>query len=136
MRSIAADTYQILKALLDLSQHLGADVGRRRQRRGRLLVAELAQPRARALDRETLLVQQVANAEQQLDVAALVEALLRARLLRLEGPELGLPVAQHVGLDAHETSRIADLEEGLVGNSRRDGHRASRQFVSLPTLSR
>ena len=92
---------------------------------------EGARTRLRALDREPLLVQQVPDAEELLDVAPLVEALLRARLLRLQRAELGLPVAQHVGLHAHEARRLPDLEERLVRDPRRGGHRALGHSTSL-----
>jgi hypothetical protein len=77
-------------------------------------VAERAQAGAGPFDGVAPVVEQVADLEQELDVPPLVEALLRARLLRLDRLELGLPVAKDVGLDAAQTCRFADLEVGLV----------------------
>jgi hypothetical protein len=106
-----------LKPLLDLSERFRGDsaLGRGLRRdRALFVVAESAQAGSGPFDRVALVVQQVANLEQQLDVAPLVEALLRAGLLGLDRLELGLPVAKDVGLDAAQTRRFADLEVGLV----------------------
>ena len=81
-------------------------------------MAKLAQTRPRTLDGETLIVKQAANAQEQLDILTPVQALARARFLRLDGAELGLPVAQHVGLDGAQPCRLTDLEEGPVRYAR------------------
>jgi hypothetical protein len=77
-------------------------------------VAEGAQAGAGSFDGVALVIEQMADLEQQLDVAPLVEALLRAGLLGLDRLELGLPVAKDVRLDAAQAGRFADLEVGLV----------------------
>ena len=89
-----------MKRLLDLAHGFDVDLGGGSGGGAASVVAELAQARAGPFDGEALVVEQVADAQEQLDVLPPVEPLPRTRLLRLDGVELGLPVAQDVGLDA------------------------------------
>ena len=73
---------------------------------------------ARAFDGVALFVQQVLNAEEQLDILAAVEAVAGAGLLRRQDGKLRLPVAQDVGLDAEQFAHLADFEVQLIRNLR------------------
>ena len=55
------------------------------------------------------------------DVLAPVEPVARAGLLRREHRELGLPIPQHVRLDAEQFAHFADLEVQLIRDLRRTG---------------
>src|SRR3989338_2086800 len=73
---------------------------------------------ARAGDGETLLVEQPLDGEHGLDVLAAVDSLAVLALGGLEARELGLPVAQHVGLDLGQRRHFADLVRVLLGDLR------------------
>ena len=73
---------------------------------------------ARAFNRVPLFVQQVLDAEQQLHILAAKEAVTAPRFLGRQLSELGLPVAQHVGLDTQNLADFTNLEVQLIGNLR------------------
>jgi hypothetical protein len=52
-----------------------------------------------AFDGVPLFVEEMLDAQQQLDVLAAVQAVAGAGFLRLQHRKLGLPKAQHIGLD-------------------------------------
>src|SRR5687767_3298428 len=76
---------------------------------------------ARTVDREPLLVEQVADATDQQHLVVLVIAPVAAPLDRLELRELLFPVAQHVRLDRTEVTDLADREVALRGDRREVG---------------
>ena len=75
----------------------------------------------RAVDREALLVEQVADAPDQQHFVMLVIAAVAAPLYRLELRELLLPVAQHVRLDRAQLADLANREIALGGYRRQVG---------------
>ena len=93
----------------------------------------------RAFDRVLLVVQQVLHEHDELDLAALIDAIARAILRRAQKAELALPVAQHVRLETGELADLADREEFL--NRDRDdwAHRScsdrSSRAISSGTAS-
>ena len=82
---------------------------------------------ARTVDREALLVEQVANAPDQQYLVVLVVAAVAAPLHRLELSEFLLLITQHVRLDR---AKVADLAYGEVALG---GYRRERG-LSLPGL--
>jgi len=98
----------------------GAVVGLDREapRLERAADPHLAQLLARAGDGEALLVEQLLHQQDDVDVALAVEPLLRARLLGRHEAELGLPVAQHVGLHARDATHLADPVVALLSRHR------------------
>ena len=70
---------------------------------------------SRPLDRVLLGVQQVLDQHDQLDLAALVDAVAGAVLGRIEEPELALPIAEDVRLEVRQRAHLADREELLGG---------------------
>src|SRR5271157_4430837 len=76
---------------------------------------------ARAFDGELLLVQQVLDAEKQLDVFAPIQPMAGAGLLGRQNRELGFPIAQDVRLDSQELAYLADLEVQLIRDLRGSG---------------
>ena len=89
-----------------------SDVGRRGRRRGDVGL----EPMARAVDRESLLVEEVADAADQQHLVVLVIAAVAAALDRLQLRELLLPIAEHVRLDRTEVTYLADREIPLGGD--------------------
>ena len=79
-------------------------------------VPGFGEPVACAADRETLLVQQVANAADQQNLMVLVIAAIAAPLHRLELREFLIPIEQHVRLDAAQLAHLTDREVALGGN--------------------
>src|SRR6185312_267800 len=77
------------------------------------LAAMLIHFLACAVDRVLLRIEEVLHEHDQLDFAALVHAVARAILGRAQEPELALPVAQHVRLEAGQLAHFADGEELL-----------------------
>src|SRR6185369_13884411 len=102
--------------------HVGRDDFQARPRAPAQLLSELS---LRPGDRELLVVEQFANAQDDLEVLSAVDALPGAVLLRREHRELGLPVPQHVWLDADVLADFADLVEQLVGDEFRGFHAGS-----------
>ena len=88
--------------------------------RGRSTCAmpQLIQPIPRAIDRETLLVQQLANTPDQQHFMMLVVAPIAASLDRLELRELLLPIAQHVRLDGAQVAHLTNGEVAFGWNRR------------------
>src|SRR5437762_4353900 len=80
-----------------------------------------------SIDREPLLVQQVADAPDEQHFVMLVVAPVAAALYRLELRELLLPVAEHVRLDRAQLADFANGEVALGGDRREGG-------ASLPGL--
>ncbi|CAG9197790.1 hypothetical protein BVI2075_230198 [Burkholderia vietnamiensis] len=84
---------------------------------------------ARAVDREPLFVQQLANPPNQQHFVMLVIPAVTAPLHRPQLRELLFPVAQHMRLDPAQLADFADREVALRGNRRQDdflnrvGHR-------------
>ena len=74
------------------------------------------EPMARAVDGETLFVQQVADAANQEHFVVLVVAAIAAPLDRLQLRELLLPIAEHVRLDRTQITYLADGEIPLGGD--------------------
>ena len=70
---------------------------------------------ARARDREPVRVEEVLDLEEPIDVAPRVDALALARLLRTDRSKLGLPVTQHVRLDADQLRNLSDSIVELDG---------------------
>ena len=68
-----------------------------------------------------LIVQQALNAERHLHISPAIESLPGTTFIGLQLWELGLPEAQHVGLDAAQVSDLADAEVELVRDRVRDG---------------
>src|SRR4051812_43852202 len=86
----------------------------------------------RALDRVLLRVQQMLYQENHLDLLALIHAVARAILGRIEKAELAFPVAQHMGLEVRD---FADFSDGEVFLDRFGTHascsaRSSRDISS------
>ena len=71
---------------------------------------------ARALDGESLVVEQLLDAQHAFHVALAVHALVRAALYRLQLREFAFPEAQYVGGQAAQAGHFADAEVELVGN--------------------
>src|SRR5689334_3533478 len=74
---------------------------------------------ARAVDREALLVEQVADAADQQHLVVLVVAAVAATLHRLELRELLLPIAKHVRLHRTQVAHLANREIALGGDLRK-----------------
>jgi len=70
----------------------------------------------RAVDRESLLVQEIADAPDQKNFVVLVVASIAPTLDRLELSELLLPIAEHVRLDRTKITNLADGEVPLGGD--------------------
>src|SRR5678815_3376225 len=89
---------QLLQIVLDLAEDqlaLGVDEAHLDLRLGFLLLVLDLLPRA--LDREAALVEQLADAEEDLQVLGPIDTVPGAVLPRLQDRELGFPVAQDVG---------------------------------------
>src|SRR5215470_7162726 len=84
----------------------------------------------RAGDREAALVEELADAEDDVDVLSSIDALIRSGFLGAEGGELGLPETEDAGGDARDLGDLADLEVRLVGDvlsAVRPGRRSTPQ---------
>src|SRR5262249_14130604 len=92
----------------------GFDLGAERLEGTSFPILGLAQAASGALDRIALGIQQAADLEQGLHVLAAIPTLLGFRFDRTHQAELGLPVAQHVGLDAEQARDLADAEVETV----------------------
>src|SRR5436190_10413215 len=125
-------SYQLLQLVLQRIERLHGE--RRTCDRSQLsTLAMLVDFLTRALDGVLLGVQQMLDEVDQLDLAALVDAVAGAVLRRIEKAELALPVAQHVRLEVGQLTHLADAEELLDGFG---GHascsaRSSRVMSSL-----
>ena len=75
---------------------------------------KLDEPLLGARYRVPLVVQQAANLHGHVDVSAGEVTVRAAGLLWAELLELPLPIAEHVGLDAHHLCDLANLEEAAV----------------------
>src|SRR5262245_18821501 len=105
----------------------GLDLGAERFERATVpILLRLAQAATGPLDRVALRVQQATDLEEGLDVLPAIPTLLGLRLDGAHQAELGLPVAQHVGLDAEEPRHLADAEVETI----RD--RDTRHVVPVP----
>ena len=94
-----------------------------RRARGRARLVDVGlEPVARAVDRESLLVEEVADAPDQQHFVVLVVAPVAPPLHGLQLRELLLPVAQHVRLHRAQVADLADREIAL-GGDRRAGRR-------------
>ncbi len=113
--SIAHKSYQIQKALLDISEGVGVDFWGW-NRRWHLIMTEFSQADSRALDREALFIKQLTYAKQVFYVFSTIKTLLRLRLLGPQRTKLGLPVAQDEWLHTTQPRRLPDLEVRFVGN--------------------
>src|SRR5215208_3648817 len=108
------EAHELLQVVLERIEGLH---GERRARR-RLEIAAFAfliHLLARALDGVLLRVQQMLDEQDELDLAALVYAVARAILGRVEKTELALPIPQHVRLEVGELADFTDAEEFLDG---------------------
>src|SRR5215831_5991560 len=76
---------------------------------------------ARPIDRESLLVQKIANAAYQQDFVMLVVASIAATLDGFELRELLFPIAQHVRFHRTKIADLADREVPLGGDRRKLG---------------
>ncbi len=76
------------------------------------------QPVAGAVDRESLLVEEIADAADQQHLVVLVVTAVAAALDRLQLREFLLPVAEHVRLDRTKVADLADGEVPLGGDRR------------------
>ena len=92
---------------------LGRQSGRRLSRAS-CMVSALLQVPAGALDGELLFVQQSLHFQYQLNILALVQALIGARLFGREHREFRFPVTQHMRLEPREAAHVADAEVKLV----------------------
>src|SRR6185312_12352104 len=72
----------------------------------------------RAIDRESLLVQEIANAANEQNFVMLVIAAIAPPLHRLQLRELLLPVPQHVRFHRTKLAHLANREIALGGNRR------------------
>src|SRR2546422_8285353 len=80
--------------------------GGRDDRHAVLALVEQAAPRTG--DGEAPLVEKLLDAHEELDLLGPVHPVTRAVLPRAQHAEAGLPVAQHVRLDAHQLAHLAD----------------------------
>src|SRR5262245_25275081 len=95
---------------------------------------------ARAIDRESLLVQEVADPPDQQHFVVLVIAPVAAPLDRLQLREFLLPITEHVRLDRTEVTYLADGEIPLGGDGWQLGLnstvvRHGSQVRPLPSVS-
>ncbi len=93
----------------------------RRARGGARLGGFAFEAMARAVDREALLVEEVADAADQQHFVVLVVAAVAAPLHRLQLREFLLPVTEHVRLDRTEVADLANREVTLGGDRRQVG---------------
>ena len=85
-----------------------------RERDGGLCFVRLgfrAQVLAGARDRESLLVEQLLDAQDVFDIPLAIHALSRAAFYRLQLRELGLPETQHMGGQIEILGSLADRAE-------------------------
>jgi hypothetical protein len=104
-----------------------------RERDGGLCFVRLgfrAQVLAGARDRESLLVEQLLDAQDVFDIPLAIHALSRAAFYRLQLRELRLPEPQDVGWEVAQGGHLADAEIELVGDE--DFFRAVLRRVLLP----
>ena len=110
-----ASVAQYVEEVLDFLAHSGeirfAD-GRRAHRFG-WLDDNLVKAVARATDRESLIIQEVANAPDKQDFVMLVITPIAAPLHRFELRELLFPISQHVRLNAAQVAYLTDGEVTL-----------------------
>ena len=71
---------------------------------------------AGALYGETLFVEQMLDAEQELYILAAVETVAGAGFFGGQGGEVGFPVAEDIGLYAEQSADFADAEVELIGD--------------------
>jgi hypothetical protein len=103
---------QLLKFLAQSWHH--RNVGTRgREFLGR---SGLIEPGARTADRESLLIEQFANATDQQNLVMLVITPVTAALHWFELRKFLLPVAQHMGLDSAKLAHFTDREVAFCGN--------------------
>src|ERR1700751_5591146 len=76
------------------------------------------EPVPRAIDRESLLVEEIPDAADEQNFVVLIVAAVAAALDRLELREFLLPIAEHVRLDRTQVADLADGEVALGGDRR------------------
>src|SRR5581483_4060352 len=70
----------------------------------------------RSGDGVLLVVKQFLDSQSHLDVTSSIRALTRAVLLRRQHREFGLPISQHVSLNAGEFANLSNLKKQLLGD--------------------
>ena len=120
-------TAEVLRAACDRTI-----VHERNRGKGAALRAGLAE--ALALGADTVITLDADGQHDQLDLAALVDAIAGAVLRRIEEPELALPVAQDVRLEIGECADLSDGKEfldRLVGGHQSCSGRSSRAISAV-----